>query len=138
MLLAVGLAHGEEYVSRQRRAHIGPGHQDSQGHPVHPDLHSGEHCVDVSFWGNLTYEPSQETCCETVLQKHCHDKEENVSCKLEWELVGLVSFCTDRLSELCRLLKWVSRNTLVWLNSENGPCLKIRTLTELSMVSGMW
>jgi len=75
VLLVVGLAHGEEYVSRQRRAHIGPGHHDTPGHP---DLHSGEHCVDVSFWGNLTYEPSQETCCETTLQKHCHDKEEKV------------------------------------------------------------
>ena len=44
------------------------------------DLHSGEFCVDVSTYGAVVFEPTSREKCDTIFQKQCEDKNEQVGC----------------------------------------------------------
>ena len=68
---------------RQRREHVHHHHKDGEeesgGGSVGVDPHSGDHCVDVSYYANVTYRPSTEICCGTVMEKECKNKQKKVS-----------------------------------------------------------
>jgi len=42
------------------------------------DLHSGEFCVDVSTFGEVTFEATPREKCETTFQKNCEEKTDQV------------------------------------------------------------
>ena len=85
--MVVGLASCEEFVMRQRTGKSSEdypeqdrsGHRGGGGGGEVVDPHSGDHCVDVSYYGNVTYKPATEICCDTVLQKDCQNKRKKVS-----------------------------------------------------------
>ena len=71
----------EEFVMRQRREHVHH-HQygeEGSGGSERVDPHSGDHCVDVSYYANVTYRPTTEICCGTVMEKECKNKQKKVS-----------------------------------------------------------
>ncbi|XP_040583609.1 uncharacterized protein [Lepeophtheirus salmonis] len=46
--------------------------------PVVIDLHNDEFCVDVSTYGEVSFEPVTRKKCDTVFVKNCKDKDEQI------------------------------------------------------------
>ena len=64
--MLASLVQCEGTLIRQGKSH--PGQNNTSD-----DIHNGTHCVDVSYWGNVTKEDYEETCCETILMKKCEE-----------------------------------------------------------------
>lgn len=77
--------HGDHHEARSGE------HDEGSGDEA-VDLHSGQHCTDISHYGEVQYRDKDTVCCNTEFIKNCQERTEEV--------------CVDVTEVQCKAVAW--------------------------------